>query len=85
VPRSPETEAITITYVISQYSCRRLGCGLERRRRERHERAQGPGAGLRAPVSLDRAQMQVEDRLVDLTPGMAVTVEIKTGSRRVIE
>jgi len=29
--------------------------------------------------------MQVEDKLVNLTPGMAVTVEIKTGSRRVIE
>ena len=38
-----------------------------------------------ARVSLDRTQMQVEDRLVDLAPGMAVTVEIKTGSRRVIE
>lgn len=37
-----------------------------------------------ARVSLDRAQMQVEDRLVDLSPGMAVTVEIKTGSRRII-
>ena len=29
--------------------------------------------------------MPVEDRLVNLAPGMAVTVEIKTGSRRVIE
>jgi hemolysin D len=29
--------------------------------------------------------MRVEDELVNLTPGMAVTVEIKTGSRRVIE
>ena len=38
-----------------------------------------------ARVSLDRTQMQVEDRVVDLAPGMAVTVEIKTGSRRVIE
>ena len=38
-----------------------------------------------ARVSLDRAQMQVEDRLLDLAPGMAVTVEIKTGSRRVID
>jgi len=37
-----------------------------------------------ARVSLDRAQMEVEDRMVNLTPGMAVTVEIKTGSRRVI-
>jgi hemolysin D len=38
-----------------------------------------------ARVSLDRAQMQIDDRLVNLTPGMAVTVEIKTGTRRVIE
>jgi hemolysin D len=37
-----------------------------------------------ARVALTRGQMQVEDRLVDLTSGMAVTVEIKTGSRRII-
>jgi hemolysin D len=28
--------------------------------------------------------MQIEDKLVNLSPGMAVTVEIKTGSRRII-
>lgn len=38
-----------------------------------------------ARVSLDKAQMQIDDRLVDLSPGMAVAVEIKTGKRRVIE
>ncbi len=37
-----------------------------------------------ARVSLDRTTMQVENKTVRLTPGMAVTVEIKTGSRRVI-
>jgi hemolysin D len=37
-----------------------------------------------ARVSLERTKMQVDDKLVDLTPGMAVTVEIKTGSRRII-
>src|ERR1700758_206688 len=37
-----------------------------------------------ARVSLDRTQMQVEEKLVNLSPGMAVTVEIKTGSRRII-
>jgi hemolysin D len=37
-----------------------------------------------ARVSLDRTQMQVEDKFVNLSPGMAVTVEIKTGSRRII-
>jgi hemolysin D len=36
-----------------------------------------------ARVSLDRAQMQVDERLVNLSR-MAVTVEIKTGSRRII-
>jgi hemolysin D len=37
-----------------------------------------------ALVSLDSTQMAVEDRLVNLAPGMAVTVEIKTGGRRII-
>lgn len=35
-------------------------------------------------ISLDRSQMQIEDKRVNLSPGMAVTVEIKTGSRRII-
>jgi hemolysin D len=29
--------------------------------------------------------MEIEGRLVNLAPGMAVTVEIKTGSRRIVE
>jgi hemolysin D len=37
-----------------------------------------------ARISLDQTQMQLEDRVVNLSPGMAVTVEIKTGSRRII-
>jgi hemolysin D len=37
-----------------------------------------------ARISLDRTQMQVEENLVNLSPGMAVTVEIKTGSRTVL-
>jgi hemolysin D len=37
-----------------------------------------------ARVSLDRTQMQIEEKLVNLSPGMAVTVEVKTGSRRII-
>lgn len=36
-------------------------------------------------VSMERATMRVEGRQIHLTPGMAVTVEIKTGHRRVIE
>jgi hemolysin D len=37
-----------------------------------------------ARISLDRTKMQVHDRMVDLSPGMAVTVEIKTGSRTIL-
>src|SRR5262249_1042983 len=37
-----------------------------------------------ARVSLDRDHMAVENKRVSLTPGMAASVEIKTGSRRVI-
>jgi ABC-type multidrug transport system fused ATPase/permease subunit len=37
-----------------------------------------------ARVGIDRAQMEIEGRPVQLLPGMAVTVEIKTGSRRII-
>jgi hemolysin D len=37
-----------------------------------------------ARVSLDRTQMQVDENTVHLSPGMAVTVEIKTGSRAVL-
>jgi hemolysin D len=37
-----------------------------------------------ARISLDRTHMQVEDKLVKLGPGMAVTVEIRTSARRII-
>jgi len=37
-----------------------------------------------ARISLDRTQMQVDERMVNLSPGMAVTVEIKTGSRTIL-
>ena len=37
-----------------------------------------------ARISLDRTSMQIDDRIVNLSPGMAVTVEIKTGSRKIL-
>ena len=37
-----------------------------------------------ARISLDRHQMKIGKDMVDLSPGMAVTVEVKTGSRRII-
>jgi hemolysin D len=36
-------------------------------------------------VSMNRSTMQIEGKEVHLSPGMAVTVEVKTGQRRVIE
>jgi hemolysin D len=44
----------------------------------------GQDLSFSARVSLDRSQMQIDDRLINLTPGMAVTVEIKTGSRSLL-
>jgi hemolysin D len=37
-----------------------------------------------ARISLDRTEMQIDDRMVNLSPGMATTVEIKTGSRTIL-
>jgi hemolysin D len=37
-----------------------------------------------ARISLDRTRMQIDDRMVDLSPGMAVTVEIQTGTRNIL-
>lgn len=37
-----------------------------------------------AEVTLSQDTMQIDDRLIRLTPGMAVTAEIKTGRRRII-
>lgn len=36
-------------------------------------------------VKLAKDTLQVEDKIIRMTPGMAVTVEVKTGKRRVIE
>jgi hemolysin D len=37
-----------------------------------------------ARISLDRTRMRIDDRMVNLSPGMAVTVEIKIGSRNIL-
>jgi len=38
-----------------------------------------------ARVSMQKTVMELEDKIVNLTPGMAVTVEINMGKRRLIE
>ena len=50
-------------------------------RRTRRSEPKGQELNYCARVSLDRTQMQIDDKMVNLSPGMAVTVEIKTGSR----
>jgi hemolysin D len=62
------------------------GIDLQKARDSSNASSDGQQQGLayQARISLDRLNMQVEDRIVNLGPGMRVTVEIKTGSRRVI-
>jgi hemolysin D len=38
-----------------------------------------------ARIALAETRMQIDEKMVDLAPGMAVTVEITTGRRRIIE
>jgi hemolysin D len=66
--------------------------------RDRKDRADDRGLGTQnetsepkgqelnytARISLDRTRMQIDDRVVNLSPGMAATVEIKTGSRTIL-
>ena len=48
------------------------------------QRAEGPGADLRRPRFARPHADAGRRQAVNLCPGMAVTVEIKTGSRRII-
>jgi len=43
------------------------------------------GLVFAAQVKLHESAIEVGDRRVQLTPGMSVTVEVKTGRRRIIE
>lgn len=51
--------------------------------------AQPPGASqdlvFTARIALAETNMRIEGKRIDLSPGMSVTAEIKTGSRRVLE
>jgi hemolysin D len=37
-----------------------------------------------ARISLDRTRIQVDDAFADISPGMAVTVDIRTGNRTIL-
>jgi len=67
---------------------------IRERKQERDDRGQGAPTDSSEPkgqeltysarISLDRTRMRIDDRVVNLSPGMAVTVEVKTGSRRIL-
>ena len=46
---------------------------------------QGQELVYAARIALDGTQLNIDGRMVDVSPGMAVSAEIKTGRRRVIE
>jgi hemolysin D len=46
--------------------------------------SKGQSLSYSARVSLETTQIQVDDKFVNLSSGMAVTVEIRTGTRRII-
>ena len=79
-------------------AARRRAQRLVRRGRPRGPDPSGRGGGGEDPcagrqartlyaarISLDRTAMDIDGRSVNLRPGMAVTAEINTGTRRVIE
>ncbi len=43
------------------------------------------GLIYRATVLMKKSMIQVGDKMVNLVPGMAVTVEVKTGKRKIVE
>jgi hemolysin D len=51
---------------------------------EKDPQQQGQDLVYAVRISLDQRQMHAGDEVVDLGPGMAVTAEVKTGSRRII-
>jgi hemolysin D len=81
-------ESVSEDAVVSDKGSSGATEGIDMKKSQESSNASGEsqqqGLAYQARVSLDRTRMQIEDKLVNLEPGMAVTVEIKTGSRRVI-
>lgn len=61
--------------------------GSDKQLNQNGQTSEPPGQQLlyATRVALDNTKIHIEDRLAVLSPGMAVTVEIKTGQRRLIE
>src|ERR1700722_6914260 len=57
----------------------------DRRCRKRQQRTDRARTRLLRPHQSRPTEMEIDERMVPLEPGMAVTAEIKTGSRHIIE
>ena len=77
-PASVSQDAIIRDQQQERANDRRLGLQNE------SSEPRGQELNYSARVSLDRTQMRIDDQMVNLSPGMAVTVEIKTGSRNIL-
>jgi hemolysin D len=71
--------------VVGCHHPRQTTCPLQRSNREpgQSQRDARTELGYAARISLDRTNKRVYEKRVKLSPRMAVTVEIKTGSRRI--
>jgi hemolysin D len=71
--------------VVGCHHPRQATCPLQRSNSEpgQSQRDARTELGYAARISLDRTDRRVYEKRVKLSPRMAVTVEIKTGSRRI--
>ena len=91
---TPSTSPATGFSMARCSACRRTPSRATSRRTASNDKAPGAETSTSEPkgqelvyaarVSLDRTEMQIDDNSSILSPGMAVTVEIKTGTRTMI-
>jgi hemolysin D len=70
---------------VSQDAIPREGSKTDQKQQNAGNDGRGSEPTFAARVSLDQTEMQVDDKLLSLSPGMGVSVEIKTGTRRIID
>ena len=58
---------------------------LQNKDKQKKDQDKPKGAVYSVKVLLDQKSMSIDGRIVPLSPGMSVSIEIKTGSRRIIE
>ena len=58
---------------------------LQNKDKQKKDQDKPNGAVYSVKVLLDQDRMHIDGREVALTPGMSASIEVKTGSRRIIE